>query len=80
MSSNTYPRRLTRKLISQFSPSTASDNLNTENVNADNNRNLKKVWIPLPYIENLEGLIFTNAEIIDKFRLVIAFISRISSD
>ena len=80
MSSNSYPRRLTRKLIPQFSPSTTSDNLNAENVNADNNRNLKKIWIPLPYIENLEGLIFTNTEIIDKFRLVIAFISRISSD
>ena len=38
------------KLISQFSPSTTNDNLNTENVNADNNPNLKKIWIPLPYI------------------------------
>ena len=36
MSWNGYPRRLTRKLISLFSPSTTTDNLNMENVNADN--------------------------------------------
>ena len=32
------------------SASTTTDNLNTEDVNADNNPNLKKIWIPLPYI------------------------------
>ena len=32
---NGYPRRLTKKCISLFPPSTTTDNLNTENVNAD---------------------------------------------
>ena len=58
---NGYPRRLTRKLISLFSPSTTTDNINTENVNnADNNPNLKKIRIPLPYIGK-HGTRLTNS-------------------
>ena len=57
---NGYPRRLTKKPISQFFPSTTTDNLNTENVNADNNPNLKKIWIPLPYIRK-HGTRLTNS-------------------
>ena len=50
MSWNGYACRLTRKLISLFSPSTTTDNLNTENVSTDNNPNLKKIRIPLLFI------------------------------
>ena len=57
---NGYPRRLTRKLISLFSLSTTTDNLNTENVNTDNNPNLKKISIPLPFIGK-HGTRLTNS-------------------
>ena len=52
----------TRKLISLLSPSwsTTTDNLNTENVNTDNDPNLKKFWIPLPYIGK-HGTRLTNS-------------------
>ena len=46
------PRRLTRKLISLFSPSTTTDNLNVENLN--------KIWIQLPYIGK-HGTRLTNS-------------------
>ena len=60
MSWNGYPRRLTRKLISLFSPSTTAGNLNTENVYTDNNPNLKKIRIPLSYIGK-HGTRLTNS-------------------
>ena len=60
MSWNGYPHRLTRKLISLFSPSTTTDNLNTENVYTVNNPNLKKIRIPLSYIGK-HGTRLTNS-------------------
>ena len=55
-----YPRRPTRKRTSLFFPSVTTDSLNTGNVNADNNHNLKKIWIPLPYIGK-HGTELTNS-------------------
>ncbi len=60
MSWNGFSRGLAKKLISLFTPASTSKHPNTQNMSVENNSNLPKIWIPLPYIGK-HGLKLTNS-------------------